>query len=356
MKFIDEAEIKVKAGNGGNGVAAFRREKFVPKGGPSGGDGGEGGSVYGVVDSRLNTLLNYRYTKLYKAESGGHGSGRDRFGKNGQDLVLKFPAGTLIFEKHSGRMLADLKEDGSRVLLALGGKGGLGNIRFKSSINRTPRQFTLGEEGITKDLRLELKVLADVGLLGFPNSGKSTYIRKVSAATPKVADYPFTTLSPNLGVLDLNYFHGEIVIADVPGIIKNASSGAGMGLKFLKHIQRTRLLLHLVDVSTDNNSELHDYVKRFNYVVESIRKDVSIIEKELLNFDKRLSFKQRWIVFNKIDLLPTKTKIKLKKMFLDIYDQPVYFISGVTGEGIDMLSDDIASWFRAEGFQNELSE
>jgi len=247
MKFIDEALIQVHAGDGGNGVASFRREKYIPKGGPDGGDGGRGGSIYAVADRNLNTLIDYRYARIHRAQRGENGRGSDCYGKGGEDMTLRVPVGTVITDVATGHVLADLAKDGQKALIAKGGEGGLGNLHFKSSTNRAPRQCTQGTPGEDRELRLELKVLADVGLLGMPNAGKSTFIRAVSAAKPKVADYPFTTLHPNLGVVRVDHDR-SFVIADIPGLIEGAAEGAGLGHQFLRHLARTRLLLHIVDV------------------------------------------------------------------------------------------------------------
>ncbi|MBX9848845.1 MAG: GTPase ObgE, partial [Rhodocyclaceae bacterium] len=265
MKFFDEAKIEVVAGDGGNGAATFRREKFIPFGGPDGGDGGRGGSIYAVGDRNLNTLIDYRYTRMFRAERGENGRGADCYGKGGEDLELRVPVGTIITDANTGELIADLARDGQRELIARGGKGGLGNLHFKSSTNRAPRQKTPGEEGEHRELKMELKVLADVGLLGMPNAGKSTFIRAVSAAKPKVADYPFTTLHPNLGVVRVDD-NRSFVIADIPGLIEGAAEGAGLGHRFLKHLQRTGLLLHIVDVAP------------FDESVDPIREAHAIIE------------------------------------------------------------------------------
>lgn len=290
MKFFDEAKIEVIAGNGGNGSASFRREKYVPRGGPDGGDGGRGGSIWVVADSNLNTLIDYRYTRIFRAQHGENGRGADCYGKGGEDLVLRVPVGTVISELHSRAPMADLDREGARVLIARGGQGGLGNLHFKSSINRAPRQCTPGQEGERHELYLELKVMADVGLLGLPNAGKSTLIRAVSAARPKVADYPFTTLHPNLGVVRVDH-ERSFVIADIPGLIEGAADGAGLGHRFLRHLQRTRLLLHLVDVSP------------FDPEADPVRDAHAIVE-ELRRYDASLHDKPRWLVVNKVDLLP----------------------------------------------------
>src|SRR5215468_10578035 len=259
MKFFDEARIEVIAGNGGDGSASFRREKYVPRGGPDGGDGGRGGSIFAIADANLNTLIDYRYTRIFRAKSGENGRGRDQNGRGADDVVLRVPVGTVIRDPENGETVADLAADGERALLARGGKGGMGNLNFKSSVNRAPRQFTRGERGETRNLELELRVLADVGLLGMPNAGKSTLIRAVSSARPKVADYPFTTLHPQLGVVRVDADR-SFVVADIPGLIEGAAEGAGLGHRFLRHLQRTRLLLHVVDVApTDPDADpIHD--------------------------------------------------------------------------------------------------
>lgn len=290
MKFFDEARIEVIAGNGGNGCASFRREKYIPRGGPDGGDGGHGGSIRVRADRNLNTLIDFRYTRIFRAQHGEGGRGSDCYGKGGEDLLLRVPVGTVISDLETGEQLADLARDGQEALIARGGRGGLGNIHFKSSTNRSPRQCTPGEAGERRDLQLELKVLADVGLLGLPNAGKSTLIRAVSAARPKVADYPFTTLQPNLGVVRVDH-NRSFVIADIPGLIEGAAEGAGLGHRFLRHLARTRVLLHLVDISPFDPEA--DPVKEAHAIVEELRK-----------YDETLYAKPRWLVINKIDLLP----------------------------------------------------
>ena len=290
MKFFDEAKIEVIAGDGGNGSASFRREKYVPRGGPDGGDGGKGGSIWVIADGNLNTLIDFRYTRIFRAQHGENGRGADCYGKGGEDLLLRVPVGTVFYDLSSGETVADLNADGMKILIAKGGNGGLGNIHFKSSTNRAPRQTTQGEEGERRELRLELKVLADVGLLGLPNAGKSTFIRAVSAAKPKVADYPFTTLQPNLGVVRVDH-NRSFVIADIPCLIEGAAEGAGLGHRFLRHLQRNRLLLHLVDISP------------FDPEADAIRDALAILE-ELRKYDTALFEKPRWLVINKVDLVP----------------------------------------------------
>jgi GTP-binding protein len=290
MKFFDEAKIEVIAGDGGNGAASFRREKYIPLGGPDGGDGGRGGSIWAVADRNLNTLIDYRYKRMFRAQRGENGRGADCYGKGGEDLEMRVPVGTTVTDINSGEVIADLDVDGKRALIAKGGQGGLGNLHFKSSTNRAPRKCTPGEEGERRELRLELKVLADVGLLGQPNAGKSTFIRAVSAARPKVADYPFTTLHPNLGVVRVDD-NRSFVIADIPGLIEGAAEGAGLGHQFLRHLQRTRVLLHLVDIAP------------FDPGTDPLRDAKAIVE-ELKKYDEALFKKPRWLLINKIDLVP----------------------------------------------------
>lgn len=335
MKFFDEATISVIAGNGGNGAVSFRREKYIPRGGPDGGDGGRGGSILMVADRNLNTLIDYRYTRIYRAEHGANGRGADCYGKGGSDLVLRVPVGTVVADQNTGEALADLNEDDASTVIARGGNGGLGNLHFKSSTNRAPRQFTPGEPGEARDLKLELKVLADVGLLGMPNAGKSTFIRAVSAARPKVADYPFTTLQPNLGVVRVGA-NQSFVLADIPGLIRGASEGAGLGHRFLKHLQRTRLLLHLIDIAPlDSDS---DPVA-----------DAQAIIEELRNFDEALYRKPRWIALNKIDMIPEdelKERIDLISKGLRS-SAPIYAISAISGEGCQPLVRDVMNFITA---------
>lgn len=336
MKFIDEVNIQVFAGNGGNGVASFRREKFIPKGGPDGGDGGHGGSIYAIADHNINTLVDYRFTPIFRAKKGENGRGSDCYGKGADDILLRMPVGTVITNTASGEVIADLRYHQQKVLLAKGGAGGLGNIHFKSSTNRAPRQFTHGEPGQAFELKLELKVLADVGLLGMPNAGKSTLIRAVSAARPKVADYPFTTLHPNLGVVRVDQ-ERSFVMADIPGLVEGAAEGVGLGHRFLKHLARTRLLLHVIDVAPLD--------ERINPVHEA----KALIE-ELKKYDVTLYQKPRWLVLNKIDMLPDAERDALcHKFILDFGWQDKWFgISALTGEGCGVLTYAIMHYLEQE--------
>mgnify|MGYP003551614639 FL=1 len=326
MKFFDEARIEVVAGDGGNGSASFRREKYIPRGGPDGGDGGRGGDIWVVADGNLNTLIDFRYTRIFRAQHGENGRGADCYGKGGEDMLLRVPIGTVFSDLLSGEVIADLDHEGMRVLIAKGGQGGLGNIHFKSSVNRAPRQCTSGVEGQRRELRLELKVLADVGLLGLPNAGKSTLIRAVSAARPKVADYPFTTLHPNLGVVRVDD-NRSFVIADIPGLIEGAAEGAGLGHRFLRHLQRTRLLLHLVDISP------------FDPEADPLRDSQAILE-ELRKYDQSLYEKPRWLVVNKIDLLPEDERAARIAALVDGYGkvEKVFSISAINGAGCRELT------------------
>jgi GTP-binding protein len=326
MKFFDEAKIEVVAGDGGNGAASFRREKYIPFGGPDGGDGGKGGSIYAIADRNLNTLIDYRYKRMFRAQKGENGRGADCYGKGGDDMELHVPVGTVITDFETGALLADLDSDGKRALIAQGGLGGLGNLHFKSSTNRAPRQTTPGGEGERHILQMELKVLADVGLLGLPNAGKSTFIRAVSAAKPKVADYPFTTLHPNLGVVRVDH-NRSFVIADIPGLIEGASEGAGLGHRFLRHLQRTRLLLHLVDIAP------------FDPSADPVHDAHSILE-ELRKYDASLYDKPRWLIINKIDLVPEEERKQRIDALVKGYG-PVdrcFTISGLTGDGCKSLT------------------
>ncbi|WP_423062905.1 Obg family GTPase CgtA [Candidiatus Paracoxiella cheracis] len=324
MKFVDEAIIRVEAGNGGHGCLSFRREKYIPRGGPDGGDGGDGGSVYFVADNSVNTLVEFRYKRLLRADNGRSGEGRLRTGKSGEDLIIPVPVGTTVYDHETDELIGDLTKQGDRLCVAKGGVHGLGNTHFKSSTNRAPRKTTSGTEGEHRELRLELKLLADVGLLGLPNAGKSTFVSVVSNATPKIADYPFTTLYPHLGVVRIGEFR-SFVVADIPGLIEGAAQGAGLGVQFLKHLSRTQLLLHMVDIAPSDEAD----------IVESIDK---IIE-ELRQFSPELAEKERWLVFNKIDLLPADEMEKrcqavVKKMN---WQGPVFKISAVKKEGTQHL-------------------
>lgn len=332
MKFIDEAKIEVIAGNGGNGVASLRREKHKPNGGPDGGDGGRGGSVYAIADENLNTLIDFRFTKKHLAQNGEKGGSSDCYGAGGDDITLKMPVGTMIFDAESGDLLHDLAQVGQTVLLAKGGQGGLGNIHFKSSVNRTPRQCTPGTEGERFALHLELKVLADVGLLGMPNAGKSTLISAVSNARPKIADYPFTTLHPNLGVVRTGP-ERSFVIADIPGLIEGAADGVGLGVRFLKHLARTRILLHLVDLAP------------FDENVDTVHEARAIVE-ELRKYDEALADKPRWLVLNKLDMIAEEERADKVAQFVRDYGWTgkVYQISAATREGTDALMLDIQNY------------
>ncbi|MEF8715981.1 MAG: GTPase ObgE [Accumulibacter sp.] len=330
MRFIDEAKILVGAGDGGNGIASFRREKYEPEGGPDGGDGGHGGNVHVLADRNVNTLIEYRYTRRFRAKRGENGGSSDCYGKRGQDLTLRMPVGTLIADVNTNEILADLDEDGKKVLLAKGGRGGLGNIHFKSSVNRTPRQCTRGEPGEQLDLRLELRLLADVGLLGLPNAGKSTFLRAVSAARPKVADYPFTTTEPHLGVVRVDQDR-SFVVADIPGLIDGAAEGAGLGIRFLKHLMRTRLLLHIVDLAP------------FDPQADPVRDAMTIVH-ELEKYDPELASKPRWLVLNKLDLIPEDEREQRIADFLEACQTvntratPSFRVSAISGDGCRLLA------------------
>ena len=321
MKFVDEAIIEVHAGKGGDGCASFRREKFVPRGGPDGGDGGRGGGIYAVADRNINTLIDYRYARIHRARDGENGRGSDQYGKSAPDVVLRVPVGTVVSDLETGEPISDLGRDGERALLAAGGAGGIGNLHFKSSTNRAPRQFTRGGSGEHRRLKLELKLLADVGLLGMPNAGKSTLIRAVSAARPKVADYPFTTLHPSLGVVRVD-MNRSFVLADIPGLIEGAAEGAGLGHQFLRHLARTRLLLHLVDIAP------------LDAGTDPVR-EAKAIAKELRKYDEALYRKPRWVVLNKIDLVPAEERTRRVKRFLKGFGWKgkSFIISALTGEG-----------------------
>ena len=338
MKFVDEATIEVIAGKGGNGAASFRREKFIPRGGPDGGDGGRGGTIYAVADRNINTLIDYRYSRLHRGKNGENGRGSDQYGAGAPDITLRVPVGTTIFDADTGEQLFDLDRNVQKVVLAAGGEGGRGNIHFKSSTNRAPKQFTYGQEGEQRRLRFELKVLADVGLLGLPNAGKSTFISRVSNAKPKIADYPFTTLHPNLGVVRTSESR-SFVIADIPGLIEGASEGAGLGHLFLRHLSRTRVLLHLVDVASPDPD-----IDPVGPAVEGVK---AIVE-ELRKYDQALYEKPRWLVLNKLDMVNNPDDVKQRICKALDWKGPVFIISGLTGEGTQDLVWALQDWLDAE--------
>jgi GTP-binding protein len=321
MKFVDEAIITVSAGNGGNGCISFRREKFIPLGGPDGGDGGDGGSVWLEADDNLNTLVDFRHSRNFKAERGQNGMGRQMFGKAGEDIIIRVPIGTEVVNVATDEIIGDLTEHGNRLLVAQGGQGGKGNVHFKSSLNRAPRRAGTGSDGEEREIRLEMKLLADVGLLGFPNAGKSTFVRAVSAATPKVADYPFTTLHPNLGVVSVEAFR-SFVIADIPGLIEGAADGVGLGSLFLRHVQRTRVLLHLVDMAP------------FDEGIDPVEQ-VRAIENELRKYDPGMLEKPRWLVLNKGDLLGDEERAEKAEAIVKALDwqEPWFVASAIGREG-----------------------
>ena len=335
MKFVDEATIEVTAGKGGNGCVSFRREKYVPKGGPDGGDGGDGGSVFLEGDVALNTMIDYRYPRRFRADNGEAGRGRNCSGKSGEDLILPVPLGTTVLDDETGEVLGDIRETGERLLVAQGGFHGLGNTRYKSSVNRAPRQSSPGTEGESRKLKLELKVLADVGLLGLPNAGKSTFIRAVSAATPKVADYPFTTLIPSLGVVKVDAYR-SLVAADIPGLIEGASEGAGLGIRFPKHLTRNRVLLHLVDVAPIDGTDPAEAA-------------CSVV-RELEYFSPALAARPRWLVLNKIDLLDADAVAACRDRIVSALDWqgPVYEISAVAGLHTAPLCGDLMTYLEAQ--------
>jgi len=328
MKFVDEATIRVLAGNGGHGCLSFRREKYVERGGPDGGDGGHGGSVYLVAEPSMNTLADFRVARKFRAETGQGGAGRNKTGRSGDDLDVMIPCGTVVHDVDTGELICDLTKPGQRQKVAESGRGGLGNTRFKSSVNRAPRKITQGTQGEGRHLSLELKVLADVGLLGMPNAGKSTLITAMSEAKPRIADYPFTTLHPNLGVVRVGRLQ-SFVMADIPGLIEGASEGAGLGIQFLRHLQRTGLLLHLVDIAPIDGSDPADVVKA--------------IANELMNFSEDLAEKPRWLVINKIDLLTEDDRVAAREKLLASleWDGPVFEVSAATGEGTEALGQAI---------------
>ena len=331
MKFVDEASISVDAGKGGNGCMSFHREKFVAKGGPNGGDGGDGGSVYVLADDAVNTLIDYRYTRRYRAENGKNGQSRDMTGHMGEDIILKVPVGTTVIDEDTLEVLGDLAKDQETLMVAQGGFHGLGNTRFKSSVNRAPRQTKPGQPGESRNLKFEMKVLADVGLLGLPNAGKSTFIRSVSAAKPKVADYPFTTLVPNLGVVSVRQ-HKSFVIADIPGLIEGASDGAGLGIRFLKHLVRTQLMLHIVDMAPFDETDPAE--------------NMLSISRELQRFSPALAERDRWLVLNKLDLVSEEEHEALCQDLIERtgWKGPVYQISALTGDGTKPLTNDIMDY------------
>ncbi len=339
MKFVDEATIEFAAGNGGAGCVSFRREKFIPFGGPNGGDGGRGGSVYAVADRNINTLIDYRYTRRFDARNGEAGRGSDQFGAAGEDVLLRMPVGTIITDTETDTVMAELLEHGERVLLAKGGDGGFGNLHFKTSTNRAPRQKTPGWPGQAFKVKLELRVLADVGLLGMPNAGKSTLIAAISNARPKIADYPFTTLHPNLGVVRVGP-ERSFVVADIPGLIEGASEGAGLGHQFLRHLQRTRLLLHIVDMAPFDDS------------VDPVAQARAIV-KELKKYDPKLHAKPRWLVLNKLDMVPREDRDALCKDFVRRlrWKGPVFQISALAREGLQPLLESIYQHVAAEQVQ-----
>ena len=334
MKFIDEATVNIYAGDGGNGIASFRREKYEPMGGPNGGDGGNGGSIYFKSDENINTLIDFRFVKNYRAKRGENGRSSECYGAKGEDLILKVPLGTVISERQTGKIIADFKAHGKKILVAKGGKGGLGNVHFKSSINRTPRQCTQGEPGEEFEIYLELKVLADVGLLGMPNAGKSSLIRFISAAKPKVADYPFTTLQPNLGVVKID-MQRSFVVADIPGLIEGAADGQGLGHQFLRHLSRTKLLLHILDIAPYDDS------------IDPVLEAKAII-KELAKYSEDIVKKERWLVLNKIDLINDIDSVKntiIKKLN---WADRVFCISAINGVGCKELTYEIMKHIELE--------
>ncbi|ARU92527.1 Obg family GTPase CgtA [Tatumella citrea] len=343
MKFVDEATILVVAGDGGNGCVSFRREKYIPRGGPDGGDGGDGGDVWLLADENLNTLIDYRFEKAFRAERGQNGQSRDCTGKRGKDVVIKVPVGTRIIDQDTGETMGDMTRHEQRLMVAKGGWHGLGNTRFKSSVNRTPRQKTMGTEGEKRDLQLELLLLADVGMLGLPNAGKSTFIRAVSAAKPKVADYPFTTLVPSLGVVRMDH-EQSFVVADIPGLIEGAADGAGLGIRFLKHLERCRVLLHLIDLAPIDESDPVENAK--------------IILAELEKYSDKLYQKPRWLVFNKTDLLDKEEAETRAKAVADAlgWDDKYYLISAASRDGVNALCWDVMSFINANPKQSEEEE
>jgi len=337
MKFVDEATITVIAGKGGDGCLSFRREKFIPYGGPNGGDGGDGGSIYLRADTDLNTLIDFRFKRLFRAKHGEHGKGSECTGKKGQDLYIKVPAGTLVFDEETEEFLGDLIKPGQTLLVAKGGEHGLGNVHFKSSTNRAPRRITKGTPGEERKLRLELQILADVGLLGLPNAGKSSFIRAVSAARPKVADYPFTTLRPHLGVVSMDR---SFVIADIPGLIEGAAEGVGLGIQFLKHLSRTHLLLHIVDVAPLDSEPV---------------KDILSIIQELENYSTELATRERWLVLNKVDLLPPDEQVQPEAIIKELdWQGRVFQISALSGQGCRELCYSIMQYLEEQSIRSTI--
>jgi len=341
MKFIDEVQVSFVSGDGGDGCSSFRREKFVPKGGPSGGDGGKGGDVILISDSNINTLSSFRYKKFLKAENGQNGQNKDKYGKSGLDLIIKVPIGTIVSSLETNQIIVDMDQDKKKHILIRGGSGGLGNIHFKSSTNQTPTKFTRGSKGEQLDCKLELKILADVGLVGLPNAGKSSFVRTVSHARPKVADYPFTTIDPSIGTVDYSLTK-TFTVADIPGIIKGASDGVGLGIKFLKHLQRTKILIHLIDSSHMINDD----------ITSKIIDDFDTINKELTLFSKEIYSKKNFLVFNKIDLWESENietfKHHLIKFFTEkkgFSKEDIFFISCLNNDGIKSLLDRISKFF-----------
>ena len=341
MKFIDEVQVSFVSGDGGDGCSSFRREKFVPKGGPSGGDGGKGGDVILISDSNINTLSSFRYKKFLKAENGQNGQNKDKYGKSGLDLIIKVPIGTIVSSLETNQIIVDMDQDKKKHILIRGGSGGLGNIHFKSSTNQTPTKFTRGSKGEQLDCKLELKILADVGLVGLPNAGKSSFVRTVSHARPKVADYPFTTIDPSIGTVDYSLTK-TFTVADIPGIIKGASDGVGLGIKFLKHLQRTKILIHLIDSSHMHNDD----------ITSKIIDDFDTINKELTLFSKEIYSKKNFLVFNKIDLWESENietfKHHLIKFFTEkkgFSKENIFFISCLNKNGIKSLLDRISKFF-----------
>lgn len=346
MKFVDEATIEVIAGKGGNGVASFRREKFIPKGGPDGGDGGRGGSIFAVADRNINTLIDFRYARLHRGKNGENGRGSDQYGAAAPDITLRVPVGTMVYDADTNELLFDLNRHDQKVTLAAGGQGGMGNIHFKSSVNRAPRQWTPGKEGEQRRLRLELKVLADVGLLGMPNAGKSTLISRISNARPKIADYPFTTLHPNLGVVRTSPSR-SFVVADIPGLIEGASEGAGLGHLFLRHLARTRVLLHLVDISSvdPDNDPIEEAVAGARAIVEELRR-----------YDPELVSKPRWLVLNKLDMVADPESARQRFLEQFEWQGRVFTISGLNGDGTQDLIWALQDYLDAEQRKDHLAQ